>query len=219
VAGFAHGKAVTDVRRRDKTQRTNERGSTIGQNVTVEVGSDDYVVCRRLAEELVDHGVHNLLLDLDASVSEARLLKGCACSGPEQTVGLREHVTLVCDGDDGILGCVTASAFPDTLSPRCNLASHVGNAVAGVLGNALDGLGNLAVGSIVGLLFLDIEILSVLADDDEVNGIGEGCGRNDRLDRSDVGVKVQTLAEADDWATVALGWGGRRAETSSKSAT
>lgn len=211
VARFTHSEAVTNVGRRNETQRADKSGGTVGKDVTVKVGSDNYVVCGRLTEELVDHGVNNLLLDLNATVSETRLLKGCAGSRAEQAVGLRENVALVCDGDNGTLGGVATSAVPDTLSPCCDLTSHVGDTVAGVLGNALDGLGDLAVGSIVGLLLLDVKILGVLTDNDKVNGVGESGGRDDRLDGSDVCVKVEALAEADNGTAVALGGGGRRA--------
>lgn len=204
VARLAHGEAVTNVGRRDETQRTDESGGAVGQDVTVKVRSDDNIVCGRLTEELVDHGVDNLLLDLDAAVSETCLLESCAGSGAEQAVGLREHVALVCDGDYCVLGCA-ASAVPDAQSPCGDLTGHVGNAVAGVLGNALDGLGDLAIGAIVGLLLLDVEVLGVLADNDKVDGVGEGGGRDDRLDGSDVCVEVQALAEADDGAAVAFG--------------
>jgi hypothetical protein len=59
-----------------------------------------------------------------------------------------------------------------------------------VLGDALDGFGDFAVGAIVGLLFFDVQVLGVLTDDDEVDGVGEGGGGNDGLDGSDVGVEV-----------------------------
>lgn len=211
VAGLAHGEAITNVGRWDETERADKSGGTVRQNVTIEVGCDDHVVCGRLAEELVDHGVNNLLLNLDASVLEARLLEGSTCSRAEKTVGLRQDVALVCNGHDGILGCAVASAGPDALSPRCDLTSHAGNAVAGILGDALDGLGDLAIGSIVGLLLLDVQILGVLADNDKVDGVGECGGGNDRLDGTDVGVKVEALTEADNGAAVALGGSGRRA--------
>lgn len=211
VARLTHSEAVTDVGRRNETQRADKSSGTVGKDVTVKVGSDDHVVCGGLAEELVDHGVNNLLLDLDATVPEACLFKGCAGSRAEQTVGLRKNVALVCDGDDGTLGSVATGAVPDTLSPCCDLASHVGDAVAGVLGNAFDGLGDLAVGTIVCLLLLHIKILGVLADNDKVDGVRESGGRDDRLDGSDVCVKVQALAEADNGAAVALGGCGRRA--------
>jgi hypothetical protein len=59
-----------------------------------------------------------------------------------------------------------------------------------VLGDALDSFGDFAVGAIIGLLFLDVEVLSVLADDDEVDRVGEGGGGYDGLDGSDVGVEI-----------------------------
>jgi hypothetical protein len=211
VARLAHGETVTDVGRGHETEGADESGSAVGENVAVEVGGDDHVVCGGLAEELVDHRVDDLLLDLDAGVPELGLLEGFAGGGAEQAVGLRQHVALVCDGDDGALGGVGAGAVADALSPGRDLAGHVGDAVAGALGDALDGLGDLAVGTIVGLLLLDVQVLGVLADDDEVDRVGECGGGSDGLDGPHVGVQVQALAEADDGAAVALGRGRRRA--------
>ena len=211
MARLAHGETVADVGRRHETQRADESGSAIGENVTVEVGGDDHVVCGGLAEELVDHRVDDLLLDLDAGVPELGLLEGFAGGGAEQAVGLREDVALVCDGDDGALGGVGAGAVADALPPGGDLAGHVGDAVAGALGDALDGLGDLAVGAVVGLLLLDVQVLGVLADDDEVDWVGEGSGGSDGLDGPHVRVQVQALAEADDGAAVALGGSRRRA--------
>jgi hypothetical protein len=59
----------------------------------------------------------------------------------------------------------------------------------------------------VGGLLLDVQILSVLADNDHVDGLGGG---QDGLDGADVGVEVELLAQGDDGARVALdGLGGR----------
>ena len=55
------------------------------------------------------------------------------------------------------------------------------------------------------------QTLGVLTDNDKVDGVRESGGRYDRLDRSDVCVKVQALAEADNGTAVALGGGGRGA--------
>jgi hypothetical protein len=96
----------------------------------------------------------------------------------------------VCNSHNGALGSVAAGAVAHALAPCGDLAGHVGDAVAGVLGDALDGFGNFAVWAIVGLLFFDVQVLGVLTDDDEVDGVGEGGGGNDGLDGSDVGVEV-----------------------------
>jgi hypothetical protein len=96
----------------------------------------------------------------------------------------------VCNGDNGALGSVAAGAVSYALASCGDLTSHVGDAVAGVLGDALDGFGDFAVGAVVGLLLFNVEVLGVLADNDEVDGVGEGGGGNDGLDGSDVGVKV-----------------------------
>lgn len=80
-----------------------------------------------------------------------------------------------------------------------------------MLGDALDGLGDLAIGGIIRLLFLDIQIFGVLADDDEIDGVGEGGGGSHGLDGADVGVQVESLAESDNGRRVAFGGRGGRA--------
>jgi hypothetical protein len=77
--------------------------------------------------------------------------------------------------------------------------------VGGALGDALDGLGDLAVGGVKGALVLDVKVLCVLADDDHVDGLDGG---GDGLYGADVGVEVELLAEGDDGGGVALDGGG-----------
>jgi hypothetical protein len=96
----------------------------------------------------------------------------------------------VCNSHNSALGSVATGAVSYALAPCGDFTGHVGDAVAGVLGDALDGFGDFAVGAVVGLFFFDVEVLGVLADDDEVDGVGEGGGGNDGLDGSDVGVEV-----------------------------
>lgn len=95
----------------------------------------------------------------------------------------------------------------DLLPAQCNVPGHSGDAVARALGDALDGLGDFAgaVGGVVGALFFDIEVLGVLADNDEVDGaFSRGC----RFHGAHVGVEVEFLAERDDGGRVAGDFGG-----------
>ena len=89
----------------------------------------------------------------------------------------------------------------ELLAAHRNVAGHGGDAERGLFGDALDGLGDFAVGSVVRLLLLDVEVLGVLADDDHVNGLG---GAQDGLDGADVGVEVEALAKGDNGRRVAL---------------
>lgn len=204
VAGLTNGEALTNVGAGHETERTDKGSSTVGENVTVQVGSNNDVVGLGLAEELVDHAVNDLLLDLDLA---GKLLggEGLAGSGTEKAVGLGEDVALVGDGDERRLVDAGDTSLPDLLASQSDLTSHGGDPGAGLVGDALDSLGDLSVGTIVGLLLLDVQVLGVFTDDDHVNGVL--CG-HDSLDGADVGVEVQSLAEGNDGRAVALD--GRR---------
>lgn len=204
VAGLADGEALADVGAGDEAEGADEGGGAVGENVAVEVGGDDDVVGLGLAEELVDHAVDDLLLDGDG-VGEARGGEGGARRGAEEAVGLGQDVGLVGDGDEGALVDGGGAGGADLLAAQGNVAGHGGDAVRGALGDALDGLGDLAVGGVAGRLLLDVEVLGVLADNDHVDGLG---GREDRLDGADVGVEVELLAQGDNGRRVALD--GRR---------
>lgn len=205
MAGLTDGKAFTNVGAGDETQAADEGGGTVREDVTVQVGGDDDVVVLGLTEELVDHGVDNLLLNVDGGVLGVG--EGTLGGGAEQAVGLGQDVGLVGDGDEGRLVDASGAGFADLLAAQGDVASHGGDAERGLLGDALDGLGNLALGGVAGGLLLDVEVLSVLTDNDHVDGLGGG---HDGLDGAHVGVEVELLAEGDDGGRVALdGLGGR----------
>ncbi|KAI6759111.1 hypothetical protein HG531_013872 [Fusarium graminearum] len=172
VARLTNGKTLTDVGTWDKAQATDKGSSAIGENVTVQVGGDNNIVILGLTEELVDHGVDDLLLN--GNGGELGISKGPLGGGTEETISLGQDVGLVGDSDERRLVDAGGTSISDLL----------------LLGNALDGLGNLALGSIVGLLLLDIEILGVLADNNHVNGLSSG---HDSLDRRAHGSKKRTI--------------------------
>ena len=207
VAGLADSEVITNVGTGDETQAANKGSSTVGEDVTVEVGSDNDIVELGLAEELVDHGVDNLLLDENGG--ELLGGEGTARGLTEETVSLREHVRLVGDGDHGLVTGRAGGSRADALTAERNLTGDVGDAERCMLGDTLDGLGNLAVRGVDGALFLHVQVLGVLADDDQINGlavaVAGGC-----LDRADVGVQIELLAESDNGRRVAgdLGAGG-----------
>lgn len=59
---FSHDKVVSGIHTRDEAQRSDEGGSSVGKDVSVQVRGDDYVKDVWLAEEAVDHRVDNLLV-------------------------------------------------------------------------------------------------------------------------------------------------------------
>lgn len=204
MAGLANSETLADVGAGDEAQAADEGGGPVGEDVAVQVGRHDDVVVLGLAEELVDHGVDDLLLDGDAAVLGVG--EGSLGGGAEEAVGLGEDVGLVGDGDEGGLVDAGGASLAELLAAHGDVAGHGGDAEGGAVGDALDGLGNLAIGAVKGPLVLDVEVLGVLADNDHVNGLD---GRPDGLDGSDVGVQVELLAQGDNRGGVALdGLGG-----------
>lgn len=196
VARLTNGKAIADVGTRHQTQTTDQSGSTVRQDVTVQVRRNDNVVVLGLAEELVHHRVDDLLLNMDGG----ELLSGesLARSLAEQTVRLGQHVRLVGDGDHGLgAGGSGRGSGADLLAAQGDLARDGGNAGRGALGDALDGFRHLALGCLLGLLLLHVQVLGVLADNDQVNWVAVAAA-DGGLDGAHVGVQVELLAEGDD---------------------
>ena len=195
VAGLTDSEAVTNVGTGDETQAANKGSSTVGEDVTVEVRGNNNIVELGLAEELVDHGVDDLLLDEDGG--ELLGGKSTARGLTEETVSLREHVGLVGDGDHGLVTGRGGGSGADVLAAERNLTGDVGDAERGLLGDTLDGLGDLAVRALDGALFLHVQVLSVLTDDDQVNGLAIAVAGGS-LNGADVGVQVELLAQSDN---------------------
>lgn len=205
MARLTNGEALTNVGAGNETKTADKSGSTIGKDIAVQVGGNNDVVGFGLAEQLVDHGVDNLLLDGDGGVLGVR--QGVLGGSAEEAVGLRQNVGLVGDGNEGLAVDAGAAVLADLLAAQRNVAGHGSDAERGLFGDALDGLGDLALGGVAGGLLLDVEILGVLADNDHVDGLGGG---HDGLDGTDVGVEVEALSEGDNGRGVALdGVGGR----------
>lgn len=199
VARLTNGEALADVGAGDETKTADESSGTIRQDITVQVGGDNDVVILGLAEELVNHGVDNLLLD--GNRSKLGVGEGLLGDFAEEAVSLGEDIGLVGDGDEGLAVDAGDARVANLLAADGNLASHGGDAEGGLFGDALDGLGDAAVGGVVRLLLLDVEVFGVLADNDHVNGLGVG---EDRLDGANVGVEVEALAQGDNGRRVAL---------------
>lgn len=95
------------------------------------------------------------------------------------------------DGDHGAGSSgIGRLSLTDLLSSESNLSRHGTDSERGVFRDALDGLCYLAVGGVVGLLFLDVEVLSVLTDDDKVNWSDRGVGAGRGLDWAYVRIEV-----------------------------
>lgn len=205
VARLANGEALADVGAGDETETANKSGGAVGKDIAVQVRGNNDVVGLRLAEELVDHGVDNLLLDGDGRVLWVG--QGVLGGGAEEAVGLGEDVGLVGDCDEGLAVDAGGAALADLLAAQRNVAGHGGDAEGRLFGDALDGLGDLAIGGVARRLLLDVEVLGVLAHNDHVDGLGGG---HDGLDGADVCVEVEALAQGDNGRRVALdGVGGR----------
>ena len=192
-----------------EAERADQAGSVVGEEVTVQVRGDDDVVRLGIDEELVEHRVDDLLVDLDGL--ELGVGEGLARDGAEQAVGLGQDVGLVGDGDGGAGVGAGDARLADFLAAQGDLAGHGGDAVGGALGDALDGLADAAV-LVVLLLLLDVQVLGVLAHDDHVDhGLGLEL-EHTALDRPHVGVQVELLAQRHDGRAVALDCVRRRAD-------
>ena len=210
MAGLTDSKVVTDVGTGNETQAADKGSSTVRQDVTVQVRGDNDIVVLGLAEELVNHGVDNLLLNVDGR--ELLSGKGLARGLTEETVGLGKDVGLVGDGDHGLVaGGGGRGSGADVLAAESDLTSDGGDTARGTLGDTLDSLGNLAVGALGGALLLHVKVLGVLADNDEVNRVTVAA-TDSGLDGANIGEEVELLAQSDNGGRVTsdLGAGGAR---------
>lgn len=218
MARLTNSEVVTDVCGWHQSERSNKGSGTVGENVTVKVGRNNNVEVGGLTEELVDHGVDNLLLTADSRVARVRLVDS-ADSLTEESVGLGEDVGLVGDGHEGRGSAGAAEG--GTLERE--LESDLSDAAGGAGRDALDCLGDLgAVGGGESALLFDVlggvswlarsltvlriiyQVLGVLTNNDEVDGDRTTLHR---LDRADVGVEVQLLAEGHNGGRVTLDLG------------
>lgn len=213
MARLTDGEALADVGAGDETQAADQSSGGVGQEVAVQVGRDNDVVVLGLEEELVEHGVDNLLLDADGAVLGVG--EGGLGGAAEEAVGLGQHVGLVGDGDEGRVVDAERTGLADLLAADSNVPSHGRNAVRRLLRDALNRLGDLALVGVVRHLLLDVQILGVLPHNDQVDGLD---GAPDGLDGPHVGVEVQLLAQRDNGRRVALDGRGGRAHSAEQRA-
>ena len=171
VGRLEDGAAVlADVRPGGDAQAADEPGAEVGEDVAVEVGQDQDVVQLGLLHELHAHVVDDPVLEFDVGVR----LGDLAADFEEEAVGELEDVRLV-DARDllpAVLPGVLEGVLDDPLAPgdgdRLDRDPRVG--ADGLAVEPLD------VGDQLGRLGLalfefaaEVEVLGVLADDDEVD--------------------------------------------------
>lgn len=155
-----HEEVVTSVHRRYETQRSHQSSSSIRNDITVQVGRNHNVEHLRLTEKTVDHGIDELLVELDTLVSTGTavglliLLVHAADGGTEETVGDREHVGFVADGDGGSVGGLRGLA--EFLASDCDFKGLFADAGGSFFGDLSDGSGYLAVRTGFNRLGLDV---------------------------------------------------------------
>lgn len=200
MARLANDKVLTNVGGGDQTKGSNERRSAVRQDVSVKVRRNDDIVITRLTKQLINHRIHNLLLNLQHLI--LLIPQHPPRHLPKQPIRLTQHITLMRNRHHPPPVNRRQPRVPHALPAERNVARHGRNVGRRVFRNALDGFGDAgAVGRGVGFLLLDVEVFGVLADDDEVYGAGSGaCG----FHGADVGVEVEAFAEGDDGGGVAF---------------
>ena len=197
---FPNRESITYIRARDEPKGSNESGSAVGQDVAVEVWSDDDIVGGGLAEELVDHAVNYLFVyGYRAELGLGESGAGCFA---EEPVGLGEDVGFVGYCYDGLGVYAFDSAIAQFLPLQSDGAGHGCYAVGCALRDSFDCFGDFAgaIWGSEGAFFFYVEVFCVFADDDEVDWRFGGEGS---FDGADVGVEVEFFAEGDDGGGVA----------------
>ena len=167
-----------------------------------------------MAEELVDHGVDDLLFNTEMSVFWVR--EGGTGGFAEETVGLGEDVGFVGYGYERFGVHALHTRIPDLLSAERDFASHGRDTMACAFGDAFYGFCNFAgtVGGVKSALFFYVEVFCVFADDNEVNWC---LSRGRSPDGSDIGVEIKFFPQGDNGGGVAGNFGGWGADGSEKS--
>ena len=141
-----------------------------------------------MAEELVDHGVDDLLFNTKMGVFG--IGKGCAGGFAEEAIGLGEDVGFVGNGYQRFRVHALHTRLPGLLSAKRDLPSHGRDTMACAFGDAFDRFCDFAraVGGVEAALFFYVEVFCIFADDNEVNWcLSRGCS----LDGSDIGVEIE----------------------------
>ena len=160
-------------------ETADQTGGEVADDVAVEVRQHEHVVQVRLLDELHAHVVDDAVLELDLALVAGR-------HGPaaleEQAVRELHDVGLV-DGRDLV------PAVGDRV-----VEGEPGDPLGRLAGDDLDALGGVATDHV---LDAGVEVLGVLADDDEVDVLVARLEALDRPGGPQVGVQPQDLAERD----------------------
>ena len=166
-----------DVGARRDAETADQPGREVADDVAVQVGQDEHVVQLGLLDELHAHVVDDAVLELDPAL----VLGG---DGPaaleEEPVGQLHDVGLV-DGRDLV------PAVGDRV-----LEGVPGDPLRRLAGDDLDALRGIAADHV---LDAGVEVLGVLADDDQVDVLVARLEALHRARRAQVGVQAERLAE------------------------
>ena len=175
-----------DVRARRDAEAADEPGARSLHDVAVEVRQDEDVVQVGLLDELHAHVVDDAVLELDPAV----VVRGDRPAAlEEQAVGQLHDVRLVDGGD-------LVPAVGDGV-----VEGEPGDPLRRGAGDDLDALRGVGADHV---LDAGVEVLGVLADDDEVDVLVARLEALDRPRRAEVGVQPERLAERDVDAPEAL---------------
>lgn len=172
------GDITAHVAARDNTGATDESGTNVGEDTTVEVRHDHDVKLLRTRDSLHGGVVDNHVVDLKGRELLGDLVEGAA----EETIGKLHDVGLV---DAGNLGAVVGEG---------KVEGKLGNALRLGAGDDLEGLDD-AVDALV--LEARVLTLGVLTDDAQVDVLVAGLVAGDVLDQGDGGVDVELLTHGD----------------------
>ncbi len=149
----------------------------VAHDVAVEVGQDQDVVQLGLLDELHAHVVHDPVFELDL----AFVGRGDGPAGREEQAVRELHD----------VGFVDRRDLPPAIRHRV-VEAEAGNPLRRGPGDDLYALGRVRTDHV---LDAGVEVLSVLADDDQVHGVISGLEARDGPDRAQVGVQAEGLAE------------------------
>lgn len=173
-----HSHLTTHVAARNNTRATDETGTNVGENTSVQVGHDHDVELLGSADALHAGVVDNHVVGLDGWVLLTDLLDSVA----EETVGKLHDVGLV-DASD-LLAVVGQSKSE----------SELGNALGLDAGDDLEGLDNATHRRV---LKARVFTLGVLTDDAQIDVLVAGLVARDVLDKDDRSVDVELLTKSD----------------------
>lgn len=191
VDGLEDGALVTNVTGRGETQTTDETGTHVGQNVTVQVRHDQdlVVVGSRVGDDLQARVVQQLSIELDIG----ELLGDVAGQVKEQTVGHLHDTGLVHHADLLLV------------DRACVLEGEPQHPLRRLLGDQLDALHHSVDHHVLNTRVL---ALRVLTDQHRVHVVVGGLVACNRPARTHVGEQVESPAQRQVQRDVTLANGG-----------